>query len=77
MKSQRNSNIATIPDAAKNFDSLADSSVVSLNTASSVLGGRSRATLYRDHKAGRLPLVKIGSSTFVKVSDIRKLIRAA
>lgn len=77
MKSQRNSNIATIPEAAKNFDSLADSAVVTLNTASAVIGGRSRASLYRDAKAGRIRLIKVGSSTLVKVSDIRKLISAA
>ncbi|MEF8704019.1 MAG: transcriptional regulator [Candidatus Accumulibacter sp. UW26] len=65
-----------IADALRNFDALPDSAAVSLTDASSILAGRSKASLYRDFKAGRLALIKIGRSTAVRVGDLRKLLGA-
>lgn len=59
-----------------NFDQAPESALVNLNVAGNI-ADRSRATLYRDNKAGRLPFVKVGNSTKVRVSDLRKLIGAA
>lgn len=56
-----------------NFDQAPDSALVSLNDAGSI-ASRSRASLYRDNKAGRLPFVKVCGSTRIRVSDLRKLI---
>jgi hypothetical protein len=67
----------TKPQTVEQFDRLADSVLLPLNDAGAVLGGRSRASLYRDAKAGRLTLRKVGRSTFVKAGDLRKLIDAA
>ena len=55
------------------FDHAADSALVSINDAGAI-ASRSRASLYRDNKAGRLPFVKICGSTRIRVSDLRKLI---
>ena len=52
------------------FDKLPAPAFVSL-TAGGVISSRSRATLYRDNKAGKLPFVKVGNSTKIKVSDLR------
>ena len=52
------------------FDKLPAPALVSL-TAGGVISSRSRATLYRDNKAGKLPFVKVGNSTKIKVSDLR------
>lgn len=58
------------------FDRAPDTALVSL-AAASVIASRSRASLYRDHKAGRLPFIKVASSTRIRVADLRKLIGAA
>lgn len=58
------------------FDHAPGSALVSLNSAS-VIASRSRASLYRDNKAGRLPFVKVASSTRIRIADLRKLIGAA
>lgn len=58
------------------FDDAPDNALVSLKTGSAILGGRSRCSLYRDIAAGRLTLVKIGSSSRLRVGDLRKLIGA-
>lgn len=61
--------------AIQQFDQAADSALVSLRDAGAILS-RSRASLYRDNKAGRLPFVKVGNSTRIKVGDLRKVIGA-
>ena len=53
------------------FDKLPAPALVSL-TAGGVISSRSRATLYRDNKAGKLPFVKVGTSTKLKVGDLRR-----
>lgn len=58
-----------------NFSSAPDDSLVSLRTAGHI-AARSRASLYRDNKGGKLPFVKVGGSTRVRVRDLRKLIKA-
>lgn len=62
--------------ALEQFDNMPDTALVSLATASAV-ASRSRASLYRDHEAGRLPFKKVGSSTRIKVADLRRFIGAA
>ncbi len=63
---------ATISTAVSQFDSFPDSALVSLATSGAILD-RSRASLYRDSKAGRLTFIKIGNSTRIKVGNIRAL----
>lgn len=58
------------------FDTLSPSVLVTLAEASAV-SGRSRASLYRHFKAGELTLVKVGSSTRIRVGELRRLIGAA
>ena len=53
------------------FDKLPAPALVSL-TAGGIISSRSRATLYRDNKAGKLPFVKVGNATKVRVGDLRK-----
>jgi hypothetical protein len=62
--------------ALEQFDHSPDSALVTLTT-SAAIASRSRASLYRDNRAGRLPFVKVGTSTRVRVGDLRKLIGAA
>lgn len=57
------------------FDSLSPSILLSIAEASAV-SRRSRASIYRHFKAGELTLVKVGNSTRVRVSELRRLIRA-
>ena len=63
---------ATIPSAVTQFDSFPDSALVSLNTAGAILD-RSRPSLYRDIKASRLTLIKIGNSSRLRVGELRVL----
>jgi len=65
------------PQTVEQFDRLADSVLLTLNDVTAVLGGRSRASIYRDSKAGKLPLIKIGRSTRIRVGDLRAFISAA
>lgn len=58
------------------IDTAADGALVSLRTAGEV-GQISRATLYRLHRAGRLPFQKVGKLTRIRVADLRRLIGAA
>jgi hypothetical protein len=58
-----------------NFDTLPDSAVVDINTAVAVTG-RSRNSVYRHIKAGDLTAVKLGFSTRLRVSELRRLIGA-
>jgi len=68
---------SSISPAVQQFDALSDSTLLPLADAGNVLGGRSRASLYRDSRAGKLTLIKIGHSTRVRVGELRKLIGAA
>lgn len=59
----------------RNFDTAPDSMLVEIACAC-VIAQRSRASIYRDAKAGRLMLVKVGHSTRVRVGDLRRYIGA-
>lgn len=61
---------------AQQFDSAPETALVSLRDAGSLID-RSRASLYRDHKAGLLPFVKVGKSTRIRVGDLRRFIEGA
>ncbi len=63
---------ATISVAVSQFDKFPASALVSLSTGGTLLD-RSRASLYRDIKAGRLTLVKVGCSSRIKVGELRNL----
>ena len=65
-----------IPKAVSHFDQSPDSALVSLETAGIILV-RSRASLYRDAKAGRLNFIKIGNSTRLRVGELRALMGVA
>lgn len=54
------------------FKNLPDEAGVSLPVTGYLIN-RSRASIYRDVKAGRLEAVKIGGSKRIKVGSIRKL----
>ena len=59
--------------SVEQFDASPETALVSL-TDGGAIASRSRASLYRDNKAGRLPFVKVCGSTRIRVSDLRKLI---
>lgn len=63
-------------DAILQFDSAPDSMLVDIPTAMVIIN-RSRASLYRDFKAGRLTTVKVGNSRRIQVGGIRRMIGAA
>lgn len=63
-------------DAITQFDSAPDSMLLDIPTAG-VIARRARASFYRDFKAGRLTMVKVGNSTRIKVGDLRRLIGAS
>ncbi len=75
MNKQKSSS-AAVSRAVQQFDSLAASAVVSINDASAITG-RSRASIYRHINAGELTLVKINTSSRVRVGELHKLIGAA
>ena len=60
-------------DTLRQFDEAPDSMLLDLPTAG-VIACRGRASLYRDFKAGRLTLVKVGNSTRIRVGELRRLI---
>jgi excisionase family DNA binding protein len=60
-------------ESSLNFDELADGALVTMDTAASVLAV-SRRTMYRLHVAGKLPIVPIGGSSRVRVSDLRRMV---
>jgi hypothetical protein len=62
-----------IKSTVTEFDKLPDSSLVSITTAS-VVSGRGRSSIYRHFKAGELTKVRVGQSTRIRVSELRKLI---
>lgn len=68
--------VADTPSAVRQFDHAPDSGLIDL-TSASIVAHRSRASLYRDNKAGVLPFVKVGNSTRIRVGDLRRLIGAA
>lgn len=59
--------------ALEMFDHAPDSALASL-TLAGIIANRSRASLYRDNKAGLLPFVKVGNSTRIRVGDLRRFI---
>jgi len=65
----------SIPAAVSLFDSFPDSALVSFSTAGTVID-RSRPSFYRDIKAGRLTLVKVGNSSRLRVGELRALMGA-
>lgn len=65
--------MAQVKSSVENFDSLPDTAVVDISTAAAITG-RSRNSIYRHFQAGDLTPIKIGFSTRVRVSDLRRLI---
>lgn len=62
-------------DTIRDFDAAPDSMLIEIPTAC-VISRRSRASIYRDVKAGKLPYVKVGHSTRIRVGDLRRYISA-
>jgi hypothetical protein len=60
-------------DPIRDFDSAPGSMMLDITSATTI-SRRSRSSLYRDAKAGRIRMIKVGSSTRIRVSDIRSLI---
>lgn len=65
----------SLKSAVTNFDSLPASALVDIKTAVAITG-RSRNSVYRHIKAGDLTAVKLGFSTRLRVSELRRLIGA-
>lgn len=65
----------TVFDLIRDFDSAPGSMMLDITTASKI-SSRSRSSLYRDAKTGRIRMIKVGSSTRIRVSDLRCLIGA-
>lgn len=63
----------TASPAVQHFDTYAHSVLVDVNDAC-VVARRSRASIYRHFKAGDLTMIKVGSSTRVRVGELRRLI---
>ena len=63
---------AVLSLAIQNFDRLPDSALLPISDAVAVCG-RSRSSLYRHAESGDFNFVKIGKSTRVRVSDLRRL----
>lgn len=65
------------PRAVVDFDRLPDGVLIDFKAAGLVLGGRSRMSIYRDIRAGRLSMVKVGNSSRLRVGEVRKLANGA
>lgn len=76
MNAKTRSTTATAPAAVCMFDSLSPSVLITLADASAI-SGRSKASIYRHIKSGELALVKVGHSSRIRVSELRKLIGVA
>lgn len=62
-------------DPVSQFDNAPASMLVDICTACAI-SSRSRSSIYRHIKAGELPIIKVGHSTRIRVSEIRRLIGA-
>ena len=60
-------------NAVLQFDSCPDSMLVDIPVACT-LTSRSRASIYRHFNAGDLTPVKVGSSTRIRVGELRRLL---
>ena len=65
----------SISTAVQQFDSYAHSVLIDINDAC-IVAGRSRASIYRHFKRDDLTMVKVGSSTRIRVGELRRLIGA-
>lgn len=63
----------TLSTAVREFDDFPDSALVSIAAAGTV-ATRSRTSIYRHFRAGDLTPIKVGSSTRVRVGDLRRLL---
>jgi len=61
--------------AVQRFDTAPGSSLVDIPVAA-IIAHRSRASIYRHFKSGELTPVKVGNSTRIRVSELRRLIGA-
>lgn len=68
-------NASAVPAAVSQFEQSPDTALIDLASAG-IIARRSRASLYRDNKAGRLEFKKVGNSTRIPVGSLRKLIGA-
>ena len=66
----------TLSPSVQQFDTLPATALININDTCAITG-RSRASIYRHFNAGALTLVKIGSSSRIRVADVRNLIGAA
>ena len=66
----------TAPTVVQQFDSLPGSALIDINAAI-IISGRSRPSINRHFLANELTRVKIGSSTKIRVSELRRLIGVA
>ena len=75
MTSSPNHRACCNPPAVTGFDTLPGSALLSVTHAAQIID-KSRVSIYRLFKAGKLTLVKVGASSRVRVSDLRRLIGA-
>lgn len=62
-------------DAVQQFDNCPETMLVDIPIAC-IITSRSRASIYRHFTAGELTPIKVGSSTRIKVGELRRLIGA-
>ena len=67
---------STTTVAVQQFHTFSPSVLITLADASAI-SGRSKASIYRHIKSGELALVKVGHSSRIRVSELRKLIGVA
>lgn len=68
-------NQKSIFNVFRHFDDAPNSMLIDIGTAATI-SRRSRASIYRHIKAGDLELVKVGSSSRIRIGDLRQLIKA-
>lgn len=59
--------------AVQQFDTAPATAVINIKAAC-LISGRSRSSIYRHFKAGELTPIRVGSSTRIRVGELRRLI---
>lgn len=76
---KREANVAgRVKRTLEQFPSLPDEALINIQVLSILLGGRSKASIWRDVAQGRLASpVKIGGSSLFTVGNVRALLRGS
>lgn len=73
---RRAENASRLQRALERFPSLPDDALINIQVLSVLLGGRSKASIWRDVARGRLaPPIKIGGSSRFTVGNVRAVLK--